>query len=92
LNSARIPPPQQASGDRAGGEELQPGGEAPVSVPAADPVGGKELPATGLRERQDVLEVRSAGCGGADHGGVERSARRREEPEEREPRGDLEAA
>jgi len=92
LNSASNRPSEQAADDRAGGDELEPAGQPACAVPAADPVRREELAPARPRQRQDMLEV---GCGrgaAADHGRVERTARGREQPEQREPGPDLEAA
>src|SRR5690349_2161504 len=53
---------EQVAEDRAGCEELRPGGDAPFAVPALDRVAGEDLP----RERQEVLDVRGRGGERAD--------------------------
>ncbi len=43
--------------DDAGGEELNPGWQSSGAVPPVETVGGEELPAARLGQREDVLEV-----------------------------------
>jgi hypothetical protein len=92
LNSARIRSAEKAPHDDAGGEQLEPCREAAGAVPPADPVRGEELPPARPRKAKDVLEIRCGGAAGPDDGGVERATDGGEQPEEREPRADLEPA
>ena len=73
-------------------EELGPGGDAAGPVPAVEAMAGKELAPGGAREADDVLDIGDRSRHGAEDGGVERPAPRREEEESRDPARDLEPA
>jgi hypothetical protein len=91
LNNAAQPPADEPADERPREEQLEPGREASGAVPAADPVGREELPPAGPRQAHDVLDVRRRGRARADDGGVDGTARSREEPDQREPGRELEA-
>ena len=57
---------QEPSEDRACHEKLEPHGESALSVPPREAVAREPLAASGVRQPQDVLEVRGRGRGGAD--------------------------
>src|SRR6476661_10649688 len=62
---------EQDSEDRRRGEELSPGGDATLAVPAGDAVAREELALANSRE--DVLEVGCRGCEGSDRDGAQRA-------------------
>jgi hypothetical protein len=82
---------QEHADQVAGDEKLKTRPHSAAAMPAVQAMAGEELPATGTRQSNDVLDVRSGRRKGARDGRIERPTNGGERENGRNPGADLEA-